>query len=126
MNVQRCVASSSSGHRVIQSLKLTDQLRFFSEESIFTSQQVSKGKPAPDLFLFAASQMGFAPKNCIVIEDSPAGIEAAKAAGMTVICFLGGSHTHYEWYREKMSIFNIPIARNGPELLSHLQKQFTF
>jgi len=126
MRISRCVASSSSRHRVIQSLKLTDQLKFFSEDSIFTSQQVSRGKPAPDLFLFAASQMGFAPKNCIVVEDSIAGVEAAKAAEMKVIGFLGGSHTHYEWYKEKMSLFDISLARNASELLEQLQKLLTF
>ena len=77
MNISRCVASSSSRTRVIRCLELTKQLFFFNNQSIFTSQQVLNGKPSPDLFLFVASQMGFPPENCIVIEDSSAGIEAA-------------------------------------------------
>ena len=84
---------------------------------MFTSQQVSKGKPAPDLFLFAASQMGFSPGDCIVIEDSAAGIEAAIAAGMHVVGFLGGSHAQYNWYQEKINKYNVPIAKNSNELL---------
>ena len=54
--------------------------------------QVKRGKPAPDLFLFAAGQMQAAPARCLVIEDSLAGIAAAVAAGMTVLGFHGGSH----------------------------------
>ena len=50
------------------------------------------GKPAPDLFLLAASQLGFAPENCFVLEDSPHGVAGGCAAGMTVLGFVGGSH----------------------------------
>ena len=53
---------------------------------------VDNGKPAPDLFLYAASQMNADPSLCVVIEDSPAGILAAKRAGMRVFAFIGGSH----------------------------------
>jgi beta-phosphoglucomutase-like phosphatase (HAD superfamily) len=59
---------------------------------IFSATQVRKGKPAPDLFLFAAEQMAMSPKQCVVIEDSTPGIAAARAAGMTVLGFYGGSH----------------------------------
>jgi beta-phosphoglucomutase-like phosphatase (HAD superfamily) len=55
---------------------------------------VKRGKPAPDLFLHAAGEMGLRPENCLVVEDSPAGVEAAKAAGMRVFGFTGGSHAH--------------------------------
>jgi HAD superfamily hydrolase (TIGR01509 family) len=108
MKICRCVASSSSKDRVIRSRELTDQYIFFTYQSVFTSQQVSKGKPAPDLFLFAASQMGFSPEDCIVIEDSAAGIEAAISAGMHVVGFLGGSHAHFNWYQERINRYNIP------------------
>jgi beta-phosphoglucomutase-like phosphatase (HAD superfamily) len=53
---------------------------------------VERGKPAPDLFLHAARDMGVQPDECLVIEDSPAGVEAANAAGMRVFGFTGGSH----------------------------------
>lgn len=53
---------------------------------------VARGKPAPDLFLHAAAQMGVAPARCMVIEDSLPGVEAAVAASMTAIGFTGGSH----------------------------------
>jgi len=53
---------------------------------------VARGKPAPDLFVYAAQHLTTAPERCIVVEDSPAGIDAAVAAGMTAIGFSGGSH----------------------------------
>ncbi len=122
MKIMRCVASSSPLSRVIKSLELTQQISFFNRDSIFTSQLVLKGKPAPDLFLFAAKQMGFSSENCLVIEDSFSGIQAAISAGMQVIGFLGGSHTQYEWYQQKIKSYNIPIAYNTNELLLTLKE----
>lgn len=60
--------------------------------------------------------MGFDVKDCIVIEDSLPGIEAAIAANMRVVGFLGGSHANYDWYRLQMSTYSIPIAQNSFEL----------
>jgi len=60
--------------------------------NIFSAAEVARGKPHPDLFLFAARAMGAAPMDCLVIEDSVAGVQAARAAGMTVFGFVGGSH----------------------------------
>lgn len=121
MKINRCVASSSPRSRVIRCLELTDQIMFFKDQSIFTSQQVLKGKPAPDLFLFAASQMKCHPGNCIVIEDSFAGIEAAIAADMKVIGFLGGSHANFDWYQERIEKYDVPIAKNCEDLASILK-----
>jgi HAD superfamily hydrolase (TIGR01509 family) len=87
---RKCVASSSARERVRASLEVTGLARFF--DSVFCATEVPKGKPAPDLFLHAASRMGVEPCDCIVVEDSPAGITAATAAGMTTIGFVGGSH----------------------------------
>ena len=89
--IKRCVASSSSPERIRNSLRLTGLLRFF-DENIFSSSQVTRGKPAPDLFLFAATQMRVDPAGCVVVEDSKFGIRGAIAAGMTPIGFVGGSH----------------------------------
>ncbi|MGE0424111.1 MAG: HAD family hydrolase [Reyranellaceae bacterium] len=60
---------------------------------IFSSTQVARGKPAPDLFLFAAERMGAPPTDCVVIEDSSAGAQAARAAGMRAYGYVGAPHT---------------------------------
>lgn len=117
----KCVASSSPRSRVIHSLKLTNQHPFFEEEHIFTSEQVKLGKPAPDLFLWAAHNMRYDPQNCIVIEDSVSGVQAALAAKMNVIGFLGGTHAQYPWYQDKIRSFSIPIAHNAEDLLEMLK-----
>jgi HAD superfamily hydrolase (TIGR01509 family) len=88
---RRCVASSSQLERIRLCLTRTGLLSHF-EPHIFSASMVANGKPAPDLFLHAARSMGAAPRDCIVIEDSPSGIRAAKAAGMTVFAFTGASH----------------------------------
>ncbi len=88
----KCVASSSPHTRVRMSLESTGLYRFF-EPYVFSASDVAQGKPSPDLFLHAARKMGVAPSECIVVEDSPAGISAATAAGMKSIGFIGGSHT---------------------------------
>ena len=59
---------------------------------IFSPSQVERGKPAPDLFLFAAQQFDAPRERCVVVEDSTIGVEAAVAAGMPVIGFCGGGH----------------------------------
>ena len=125
MGIRRSVASSSPRDRVIKCLEISDQLQYFEDPAIFTSQQVTKGKPAPDLFLFAAKMMGFDPKNCIVVEDSPAGIEAAKAAHMKPIGFLGGAHTVPDWYQNRIKTYNVPIAKTSEELISLLKKELS-
>jgi len=86
-----CVASSSSLEQIRQKLKITGLLGRFGEH-LFSATMVARGKPAPDLFLYAAHHLTTAPDRCLVIEDSPAGIDAALAAGMTAIGFFGGSH----------------------------------
>lgn len=90
--VQRvCVASSGSQQRMRISLGRTSLYERFAP-NIFSASQVKNGKPAPDLFLFAAAKMQVSPQHCVVIEDSVAGIAAARAAGMRVFGFHGGSH----------------------------------
>jgi HAD superfamily hydrolase (TIGR01509 family) len=87
----KCVASSSPIERVRLSLDLTDLTRFF-EPNLFSASDVANGKPAPDLFLQVAARMKVAPRDCIVVEDSPAGVAAAAVAGMVPVGFVGGSH----------------------------------
>jgi len=91
LQTPHCVASSSDLDRVSFSLALTDLSSHFGER-LYTSQMVARGKPAPDLMLYAAGQMQAAPARTLVIEDSVSGVAAAKAAGMKVWGFVGGSH----------------------------------
>ncbi|GLS85288.1 haloacid dehalogenase [Cypionkella aquatica] len=91
MRVPYCVATSSSPMRAAKSLDLVG-LGHLAGPHLFTSTLVARGKPAPDLFLYAAAKMGVAPARCLVIEDSLTGIRAGLAAGMQVWRFTGGSH----------------------------------
>jgi len=84
-----CVASSSSHEMLKFKLQLTNLYDRFVG-NIFSAQDVEHGKPAPDVFLLAAEQMGAQPIRCAVIEDSVSGVEAGVAAGMTVFAFGGG------------------------------------
>jgi HAD superfamily hydrolase (TIGR01509 family) len=86
-----CVASSSQPERIRLSLRLTGLLAIF-DPRIYSATMVERGKPAPDLFLHAAQAMGARPQDCVVIEDSPAGLTAARAAGMRAFAFVGGGH----------------------------------
>jgi len=88
---QVCVASSSHLERVRLCLHLTGLDRFFGDR-VYTAEMVRHGKPAPDLFLHAAAQLGAAPARCLVLEDSPSGVRAAQAAQMEVWGFTGGAH----------------------------------
>lgn len=86
-----CVASSGTLERIRYALDVTGLLPLL-EPHIFSATMVKRGKPAPDLFLQAAASMRAHPRNCLVVEDSPAGVAAARAAGMRVLAFTGGAH----------------------------------
>lgn len=88
---QLCVASSSQPDRIALSLQVTGLASLF-DGRVFSAAEVRHGKPAPDLFLHAAARLGVSPADTIVIEDSPAGVTAARMAGMQVIGFVGASH----------------------------------
>jgi len=91
LETPHCVASSSDLDRVSFSLERTGLSRYFGDR-LFTSEMVARGKPAPDLFLYAADKMQAEPARTLVIEDSVSGVAAARAAGMQVWGFVGGSH----------------------------------
>ena len=83
-----CVASSGKFSKMRKSLGQAGLLHHF-EDVLFSAEQVGRGKPAPDLFLFAAERMGVAPAACVVIEDSVPGVQAGFAAGMEVLAYAG-------------------------------------
>lgn len=119
LSVTRCVASSSQPERIRYSLGLTGLLEKF-EPNIFSATMVKNGKPAPDLFLHAAEKMQADPADCIVIEDSPAGIAAAKAAGMRVFAFTGGTHARFPAFREHIASLKPDLVFDAMPDLVHL------
>ncbi len=90
-DVPRAIASSSSPHRLAVCLEVLEMTALF-EGRVFSASHVARGKPHPDIFLYAAGKIGAAPRDCIVIEDSASGVIAARAAGCTVIGLLAAGH----------------------------------
>ena len=84
-----CVASSGGHPKIRRSLALTGLTGYF-DDRIFSASDVTRGKPAPDLFLLAAERLGAAPSRCAVVEDSVYGVDAALAAGMRAFAYAGG------------------------------------
>lgn len=120
-----CVASSGSHQRMQVSLGSTG-LHERLAPNIFSSSQVKNGKPAPDLFLFAANQMRMPPERCVVIEDSLAGIAGARAAGMTVFGFCGGSHCgngHAETLLQAGANLTFADMHQLPELVRRVEAE---
>jgi len=91
IDLPKCVASSGTPEKIRHGLTCAGLYDILAP-NIFSAVQVKNGKPAPDLFLFAAEQMKVPPARCVVIEDSVPGVTGARAAGMTVLGFHGGSH----------------------------------
>ncbi|MGH2882260.1 MAG: HAD family hydrolase [Solirubrobacteraceae bacterium] len=110
-----CVASSSAPVNLRFKLELTGLYERFAGH-IFSASEVANGKPAPDLFLHAARQMGVDPSDCVVVEDSRYGVQAARAAGMGVLGYAGGLTPAEALSGARTTVFE--DMRSLPELLS--------
>ena len=88
LNFPRCVASNGPGYKVKANLEITGLRPLFGDE-LFSAYDIQRWKPEPDLYLHAARQMNTAFENCLVIEDSTAGVQAARSAGMRVLGYAG-------------------------------------
>lgn len=86
LDFKKCVASSGPINKIEKALSTTGLLNYFNG-NLFSSYEIGSWKPDPDIFLYAAKMMGFKPDECGVVEDSPVGIEAAKAAGMHAVLY---------------------------------------
>jgi HAD superfamily hydrolase (TIGR01509 family) len=123
IGLPKCVASSGTPEKIRHGLTcagLYDHLA----PNIFSASQVKRGKPAPDLFLFAAAQMQAASARCLVIEDSVPGITGALAAGMTVLGFHGGSHCrpgYGDTLRAAGAIMTFDDMRQLPGLIAQIE-----
>ncbi|MGW2562068.1 HAD family hydrolase [Streptomyces sp. NPDC001514] len=89
ISLPTCVASSGSHEKMRHTLGRTGLYERFAGR-IYSATEVARGKPAPDLFLHAAQQMGVDPAACVVVEDSRPGVQAARAAGMRAFGYAGG------------------------------------
>lgn len=99
----QCVATGTPPNIIKIKIKLCGLSDVFDKKNVFSSSFVKKGKPEPDLFLLAAKTMGFEPKNCIVIEDSIAGLTAALRANMTPIAFVGCPFNNNNNYKRQVA-----------------------
>lgn len=116
INVPSCVASNGSHEKMQFTLGLTGLLPRF-EGRIFSASEVAHGKPAPDLFLHASSTLGYEPPDCVVVEDSVAGVQAALAANMKVIAYGGGVTP-----REQLEFVGVNVIDHMSELARILEK----
>jgi HAD superfamily hydrolase (TIGR01509 family) len=121
----KCVASSGTPEKIRHGLNCTG-LHDRLAPHIFSATQVARGKPAPDLFLFAAGQMQVPPGRCLVIEDSVPGITGARTAGMTVLGFHGGSHCrpgHADTLRAAGAVMVFDDMRQLPDLIRRIDAE---
>ncbi len=88
-HLPRCVASGGSRDRIARTLERVGLLGRFDAGALYSAEDVAHSKPAPDLFLHVAADRGVVAGCCVVVEDSPAGVQAGRAAGMTVVGFAG-------------------------------------
>lgn len=109
------VASQSSLARVQFSLEVTGLSPLFGNH-VYVSSMVPRPKPAPDIYLHAAQALGAAPADCVVVEDSPAGAAAARAAGMSVIGYAPGRT------REAMAASGATTIRSMSELVDTVDR----
>jgi HAD superfamily hydrolase (TIGR01509 family) len=87
ITVPFCIASSGPTEKIDLNLAKVDLISFFPSDRIFSCYDIRKWKPDPAIYLYAAKQMGFRPEDCVVIEDSPFGVQAAIAGGFDVLIY---------------------------------------
>jgi len=116
-----CVASNGEADTVKETIQSIGMMNLFGQNHIFTKNQVALGKPAPDLFLFAANQMGISPDKCIVIEDSIAGAMAGVAAGMLTIGITAVSHSRLETTENMKKVGVQHIFQSWPEIVTFIK-----
>jgi beta-phosphoglucomutase-like phosphatase (HAD superfamily) len=114
LRLPKAIASSGSRDGLERKLKQTGLWEHFAPH-VYSADHVTHAKPAPDLFLHAATALGIAPGNCLVLEDSVNGVTGAKAAGMTVWGFLGGGHASDGLGRRLTAAGAERLVRDWPE-----------
>lgn len=120
LRVKKCVASSSEPAKLALGLIETGLFELLYP-FIFSTQLVSRGKPHPDIFEYAAREMGVGSAQCLVVEDSVAGVSAAKAAGMTCIGFIGGSHCPPDHQDRLLASGASEVIHDLTQLMKHVE-----
>lgn len=117
ITLPKCVASNSN-HRHIQLVLTVTGLLSHFDGKFYSSYDVDRPKPFPDVYLHAAQQMGFQPEECVVIEDSIPGVQAASAAGMIVFAY--SSHQQIETYRDTLMAAGASVVFEQMQQLPNL------
>lgn len=122
-NFSHCIATGATKEKNALKVNKLGLYKYFDNGNMFTANEVTNGKPAPDLFLYAAKQMGYLPENCVVIEDSLVGIAAGIAANMPVIAYIGATGNNNDEYAAKCCQAGaVHIARNMEETADILHR----
>jgi HAD superfamily hydrolase (TIGR01549 family) len=121
-HIPRCIASSSSIDRLKLCLSVLELESEFGG-NVFSADMVARGKPHPDIFLFAAEKLGVNPDSCLVIEDSAGGIKAAVAAGMTAVGLCAASHIREGHDAKLRDAGAVHLAHSWPEV-EHIATRF--
>lgn len=116
----RCVASSSDLSRITMTLEVAGLSSCFDPAHIFSVQMVERPKPAPDVFLHAAAELGSTPDRCLVVEDSPHGVQAALDAGMDVVGLTAGGHAGPVQHQRLVDAGAEHVFATAAELGGHL------
>ncbi len=106
-NITQCIGTGGIFNKTKQKIKSANIEKYFPDERVFTIDMVNYGKPEPDIFLLAAKKMGYKPEDCIVIEDSVAGLTAALKAKMTPVAFVKYSKNYFLDDIKNLGIKNI-------------------
>lgn len=101
-NIKQCIATGGIWSKTLVKLKICGAGKYISQDRVFVADMVKCGKPEPDLFLLAAEKMGERPQDCVVIEDSMAGLTAGLKAGMETIAFVGSAMNNNPEYIAKV------------------------
>ncbi len=113
--IKQCIATGGTREKTEKKLKAVNLTERFPSDKVFLAEMVKHGKPEPDLFLLAAEKMGEKPENCVVIEDSIAGLTAAQKAGMEVIAFVGSKMNNNPEYIAKVKTLGIKYIFDNME-----------
>lgn len=120
-NIKQCIATGGTADKTKRKLAAVGISQMFPENKVFLAEMVKRGKPAPDLFLLAAEKMGEKPENCVIIEDSLAGLTAAKKSGAEVIAYVGGKMNNNPEFIRKVKNLGIQnIYDNMADVAAHI------